>query len=318
VGSIDRRARKGTVTWLARWRNPDGRQHKKSFQRRLDAETRPDLHHRRRPARQLRRPQRPDHIPRVRRDLARSAGHRPTTRAHVETHLRRHAYPTFGDRRLATVRHGEIQARAAKMSRTLAPSTVQVIHGIVAAIFKSAVKDRLINTSPCEGTKLPKRLPVEVVPLTTAAVRALIDAVPERYRALVVLAAGTGLRQGECFGLPNERIDLDGHSLRVEQQLILLARQPPFLAPPMTPASHRTVPLPHVVVEALRAHLEQFPVLHPDGLLFTDENGNALRRTAFSREIWRPAVKPPTHHAGPASTRCATTTPRYSSAMANP
>jgi integrase len=216
--------------------------------------------------------------------------HRPATRAHVETHLRRHAYPAFGSRRLCTVRHDEIQAWVTEMSRALAPSTVQVIHGIVAAIFKAAVKDRLINTSPCEGTKLPKRLPVEVVPLSTSAVQALINAVPERYRALVVLAAGTGLRQGECFGLTDERIDLDNHSLRVEQQLILLARQPPLLAPPKTPASHRTVPLPDVVMEALRGHLERFPVQHPDGLLFTDDDGNALRRTAFSREIWRPAV----------------------------
>lgn len=27
---------------------------------------------------------------------------------------------------------------------------------------------------------------------------------------------------------------------------------------------------------------------HPDGLLFTDDDGEALRRTAFSREVWRP------------------------------
>ena len=130
------------------------------------------------------------------------------------------------------------------MTRKLSPATVQVIHGIVAAIFKAAIRDRLVNTSPCEGTKLPKRLPVEVIPLSTTTVHALIDAVPERFRALVVLAAGTGLRQGECFGLTDERIDLDGHRMRVEQQLILLPRRPPFLAPPKTPASHRTVPLP--------------------------------------------------------------------------
>ncbi len=290
MGSIDRRTRTGTVTWLARWRDPDGRQHKKSFQRRLDAErfltsiTADVLHG------NYVDPNDPTTFREYAETWREAQVHRPTTRAHVETHLRRHTYPAFGSRWLSTVRHGEIQAWVAKMSRTLAPSTVQVIHGIVAAIFKSAIKDRLINTSPCEGTKLPKRLPVEVVPLSTSAVQALINAVPERYRALVVLAAGTGLRQGECFGLTDERIDLDNHSLRVEQQLILLARQPPFLAPPKTPASHRTVPLPDVVVEALRGHLERFPVQHPDGLLFTDDDGNALRRTAFSREIWRPAV----------------------------
>ena len=39
-------------------------------------------------------------------------------------------------------------------------------------------------------------------------------------------------------------------------------------------------------------HIRQFPVEHPaDGLIFTNEDGHALRRTTFSREIWRPAVK---------------------------
>jgi integrase len=43
-------------------------------------------------------------------------------------------------------------------------------------------------------------------------------------------------------------------------------------------------------VDALRTHLEQFPVRHRDGLIFTDDDGRGIRRTAFSYEIWRPAV----------------------------
>jgi hypothetical protein len=49
-----------------------------------------------------------------------------------------------------------------------------------------------------------------------------------------------------------------------------------------TSASHRTIPLPQIVVTALSEHVRQFPVTHPDGLLFTDDDGEALRRTAFS------------------------------------
>jgi integrase len=216
--------------------------------------------------------------------------HRPTTRAHVEANLRRHVYPYFGDRRLATIRPSEIQHWTTKLSQTKAPATVQVVHGIVAAIFKSALRDRLVSTSPCEGTRLPKKLPVEIKPLTSSIVHALADAVPPRYRALVILGAGTGLRQGECFGLDVDHVDLDERNLRVDQQLILLPGRPPFFGPPKTPASHRTVPLPDIVVEELRRHLERFPVQHKDRLLFTDGDGAAIRRTAFSRHVWRPAV----------------------------
>ncbi len=81
-------------------------------------------------------------------------------------------------------------------------------------------RDRLVSTSPCEGTKQPKKVPIEIRPLSTATVHALVDAVPDRYPALVVLAAGTGVRQGECSGLTGTRLDLDEPTLRVEQQLI--------------------------------------------------------------------------------------------------
>lgn len=63
-----------------------------------------------------------------------------------------------------------------------------------------------------------------------------------------------------------------------------------LLAPPKTAASHRTIPLPQVVVTALSEHVRTYPVTHPDGLLFTDEYGEALRRTRFSREVWVPLI----------------------------
>ena len=82
---------------------------------------------------------------------------------------------------------------------------------------------------------------------------------PDRYRALVVLAAGTGLRQGEAFGLEVEAVDWLRRTLDVRQQLVLMPGGAPYVAPLKTPASYRTVPLPAVVVDALTAHLAAFP-----------------------------------------------------------
>jgi integrase len=121
----------------------------------------------------------------------------------VETNLRRHVYPRFGNWRLASIRPSEVQAWVAKLNTRLSPSTGQVIHGILAAIYKAAIRDRRVNASPCEGTKLPK----EIVPLESAVIEAIAETVPARYRALVIAAAGTGMRQGECFGLTLDRID---------------------------------------------------------------------------------------------------------------
>jgi len=222
--------------------------------------------------------------------------HRPSSAAHVETMLRRHAYPAFGNKPLSAIRPSEVQAWVTQLTvgagkqKKLAPATVQVIHGIVAAVFKSAVRDRKIASSPCEGIKLPKAEPRHVVPLATEAVHALAAAMPERYAALVVLAAGTGLRQGEAFGLTVDRVDFFRRTLKVDRQLVLLAREKPRHGPPKTTASYRTIPLPQVVVEALSEHLRLFPA-SSDGLMFTDDTGGPLRRPEFSRQVWRPAVK---------------------------
>ena len=83
-------------------------------------------------------------------------------RAHVETMLRRHAYPTLGDRPLSSILPSEVQAWVKRLGtgdprrQALAPSTIGVVHSIVSAIFKAAVRDRRIVANPCEGTRLPR------------------------------------------------------------------------------------------------------------------------------------------------------------------
>lgn len=214
--------------------------------------------------------------------------HRPTTAAHVETMLRRHVYPALGQKRLSSVLASDVQALVKRLSMDLAPSTVGVVHRILAGIFKAAVRDRRIVASPCEGTKLPKVHRRRIEPLALEAVQALTDAVPARYRALVTLAAGTGLRQGEAFGLTVDRIDFLRRQLTVDRQLITMPDRAPYLAPPKTQASVRVVPLPQVVVDALAAYLSAWPA---DELVFTTELDAPIRRTAFSERVWRPAVK---------------------------
>ncbi len=128
------------------------------------------------------------------------------------------------------------------------------------------------------------------MPLSTTAVRALAEAVPARYAALITLAAGTGLRQGEAFGLTVDRVDFLRRTLTVDRQLVLLAGQEPRHGPPKTRASYMVLPLPHIVVEALAEHLRQH-WLEDSGLIFTTAAGEPLSRTRFSATVWRPATK---------------------------
>jgi integrase len=117
---------------------------------------------------------------------------------------------------------------------------------------------------------------------------ALAEAVLTRYKALVICAAGTGLRQGETFGLTLEHVHLLQRELRVEQQLVQIVGEPSF-QPPKTESSRRRIPIPGVVVDALAAHIAEFGV-GDHNLIFTDDEGHALRRNRFSAKVWRPAV----------------------------
>jgi len=156
--------------------------------------------------------------------------HRPSSAAHVETMLRRHAYPTLGERPLSSILPSEVQAWVKRLSvggtgrQPLAPSTVGVVHGIVSSIFKAAVRDRRVMANPCEGTKLPTVEKRKVAPMTTEQVETSRKELPDALKALVTFAAGTGMRQGEVLGLTRDRLRLLGANpvVVVDRQLVTL------------------------------------------------------------------------------------------------
>lgn len=104
------------------------------------------------------------------------------------------------------------------------------------------------------------------------------------------------MRQGECFGLYLDRIEFLRRTLRVDQQLVLVQKRDPFLAPTKTAASHRTIPLPQVVVTTVAEHVERFPVEQDDGLIFTDDDGEPIRGSR-ARFGGQPSIRQLRHEA---------------------
>jgi hypothetical protein len=49
------------------------------------------------------------------------------------------------------------------LSSSLAPSTVEVVYGRVAALFRSAAKDRIIVHTPWIDIRLPKKAPASAL-----------------------------------------------------------------------------------------------------------------------------------------------------------
>jgi hypothetical protein len=74
---------------------------------------------------------------------------------------------------------------------------------------------------------LPKVQRKQVVPLTTEQVAAVRDALPPQLQALVTLAAGTGMHQGECFGLTVDRVRFLERTVAVDRQLVTVQGHAP-------------------------------------------------------------------------------------------
>lgn len=209
-----------------------------------------------------------------------SQPYRPSTAEVVRIALVKRVYPIIGDVPLAAFTPDLIQRMVKTLEGSLAPSTVEVTYSYVSTVFKAAVASRRLAATPCVNIKLPEKVTRKVVPLTVEEVFGIVDEMPERYRAMVLLAAGTGMRQGEAFGLTVDRVKFLERRIVVDRQLRDVVEGRPVFGPPKTESSNREIPLPQVVAEALSEHVKRFPP-GVDGLLFTVPAGRPMRKSSF-------------------------------------
>jgi integrase len=285
--------KKSNGRYLARYRDPAGRQRARTFDRKIDADrflatvTVDQLH-----GRYVDPSAGRVTVEQYARAWAEGQPWRNSSRDRVDHVLTAQIVPAFGAVQVRSVRRSEVQAWVGRMSASgLASSTVESYFRVLAAVMLAARRDRLVHESPCEGVTLPRadRAVSALVPLTVDQVHALAGAVPERYRALVIASAGLGLRQGEACGLTVDRIDFLRRTARIDRQLISPNKGPCTLGPVKTPSSNRVLPLPASVRDVLAAHLARFPV-GPDGFVFTSSMGAPLRRSTWS-DAFRSAAR---------------------------
>ncbi|MEH0841904.1 site-specific integrase [Micromonospora sp. CPCC 205711] len=185
-----------------------------------------------------------------------------------------------------------MQSWVAELGARRSPATVAERYRLLSAVLRAAVRDRLIGANPCEGVKVPSRRKKDTdghVLSRADLVARLLPAVPDRYRALVALAGGTGLRWGECTGLRWESLDLDRKTVEVVRVAVEVAGTVTIKPYPKSRAGRRTVPVPDFAVDLLTAHREAFPA-GPRAEVFTNSSAGPLRRTLFRARVWRPSL----------------------------
>ncbi len=291
--------------WQARHRDPDGRERSRTFTRKVDAQR---------------------WLDQVTADLVTGRYVDPnagrvtlgdfagqwleaqtfdaTTRETMESRVRTHLLPTIGDVELRHLKPSTVQAWVRSRQTEVAPSYCRLLLSNLSTILSAAVEDGLIASNPCSvsSVKAPRVDRRRVVPWTVETVHEVIEGHPAEFRAIPLLGAGCGLRQGELFGLTLDAVDFLRRVVHVRQQLRLVENRV-VLAPPKG-GREREVPLPHVVAMALADHIQGFgtatvtlPWREPRGeerladLLFTNRDLRPLTRAYFTHNAWKPALE---------------------------
>lgn len=226
----------------------------------------------------------------------------PSTRQAVELRLRLHAIPVLGGLQLQQIKPSTVQAWLRSLE-PLAPSYRRVIAVNVSSVLAAAVDDGLIRRNPCRAgsVRAPKVEPRRVEPWPAQTLLAVRAALPDRYRILATLAAGLGLRQGELFGLSPTDVDFLRGRVEVRRQVRILGSRLVF-APPKG-GKTRHVPLPAAVRDELAVYLAAFPARtvvlpwrEPGAepfsvpLVVTSREGKALNRNYVNGAVWKPAL----------------------------
>ena len=113
-------------------------------------------------------------------------------------------------------------------------------------------------------------------PAEMRAIVGKLDTAAGRYRTVLLTAIFTGLRASELRGLRRDDVDLKRGELHVRQRADRYGK----IGRPKSEAGERTVPLPPMVVAALREHLLASPKSEL-GLIFPNSKGRVDHRNTI-------------------------------------
>lgn len=274
--------------YRARYRDLEGRQHSKSFHRKVDAD--------RWLREQLRKLDAGKWIDPGAGKLAFSewaeawlaskTDIKPKTRKSYRTQLDARIYPRFERTPLAAINRDAVQAWVSDLGGRLSASSVRQAHQCLAAILEDAVAEGIIGRNPARRVRLPR---IEEPPrrfLTADEVDRLADAMPDlMHRSMVYVLAYGGVRFGELAALRRRRVDLDARKLRVEES-VAEAKGGHTIGGTKTHQS-RTVSLPGFVADVLAEWLAEVPD-DPEAFVFPSSSGGPLWY-ATVRKVWDPA-----------------------------
>jgi integrase len=204
--------------------------------------------------------------------------------------LRLHVLPRIGSLRLGQLDAIKVQRLYADLRKAkLSSSLLARVHVTLRRVLNVAKKRGFIPASPMEQVDPPRHKRATVKAMTVAQIDALLEAAKgHRLEALFVVAATTGMRQGELFALRWDVVDLENRRLSVTDSVEEIAGELRIVGT-KSDSSSRPVELSKLAVKALRrreaiAKREG----HDSPYVFPSPEGTLLRKSNFLRRVFYP------------------------------
>jgi integrase len=166
------------------------------------------------------------------------------------------------------------------VTKDLGPNTIRNIRAVLRRALNQALRWRLVTFNAASLAEIPRIEQEEMSALDEQQARALLRTLKgERLEVLYRVGLSLGLRRGEILGLRWIDVDFERATLSVAQTLQRTKAKGLIFSTPKTKGSVRTIPMPRVLLAALKLHKErqdQEGVENPHGLVFISTKGTPL------------------------------------------
>lgn len=191
----------------------------------------------------------------------------------MESRLRNHVYPAApgsdrtprGGVSIGQYAMGFLERRPSLVAAwvaamPLADGSKRLVISDVSAVFQAAAGDGIVRSDPTRSKSVdrPGASRAKALPYAAADVAGIAAEMPERFRVVPELGAGTGMREMEMAGLgADDIVRGKAPKVRVLRQVKVIGGELRF--GPVKNGKPHDVPVPPELVDRLDAHMREFP-----------------------------------------------------------
>ena len=193
----------------------------------------------------------------------------------------------FASLPLSSITADDVRAWHAKLG-TKAPTMRAHSYGLLRTIMGTAASDGKIAVNPCviRGAGSARRVH-RIRPATLDELEVITKAMPDEYRAMMLLASWCALRFGELTELRRMDVDLADEVIRVRRAVVRVQGGAFRVTTPKSDAGVRDVHVPPHLLPALEDHLSKHVGKERDALLFPAKQGGHLAPATLNRHFYK-------------------------------